>query len=694
MIERGTTSFVIGPAGTGKTDFGIAHMLRLLEAGEPPESILVLVPQPTLGKPYREAAESVGAAVSVQTLSSIAEEMIALFWPLVAERAGFAHPEWEPVFLNIETTQYVMAGLVREEVRLGVFDAVNVATERIVSQVRDNLIKAAIGGYPFMEVPERLTRAWGDRHSSRPPVYEAAGRIGARFREHCLDNCLLDFSLAVEVFMNHVRVLPEFGDLFTRRFAHLIADNIEEDTPAAHFFIERMWPHFASALLIYDEDGGYRLFQGASPDSAYDLIEICEEEVAFEPDALTLRDALVAEMAGALSQPLPDVMPEGNPLDAVRFITTDYYPEMIEAVIAETARLIEAGTPPGEIAILAPILGDATRFALTEGFDVAGIPYISHRPSRPLREEPQARAILTLTLLAHPEWGLEMPPVDDVAQALAQAIAGLDPVRARLLAGIVYRPNQDFPLTDFDAIAPNVQERVTYAAGNRYADLRAWLLETDPDAPLDLFLSRLFGQILSQPGFGFHTDLNAGHIVAQLVESARNFRVTLHPYEPEVWPGGYDPAAAREYVELFNEGLLGALYAHAWQDEDRIDAIYIAPAHTFLTRNRTVDVQFWLDLGSKAWSERLDQPLTHPYVLQHDYPWGEGDWLWTEAKEIETQRDMLYRVAAGLIRRCRREIVCTMANLGERGFEQRGMMLRAFQTIQRRWTHYEEGEGS
>ena len=46
----------------------------------------------------------------------------------------------------------------------------------------------------------------------------------------------------------------------------------------------------------------------------------------------------------------------------------------------------------------------------------------------------------------------------------------------------------------------------------------------------------------------------------------------------------------------------------------------IAPAYTFLLANQPVDYQFWMDVGSPAWSERLYQPLTHPIILSRGWP--------------------------------------------------------------------------
>src|SRR5690606_9106019 len=134
------------------------------------------------------------------------------------------------------------------------------------------------------------------------------------------------------------------------------------------------------------------------------------------------------------------------------------------------------------------------------------------------------------------------------------------------------------------------------------------------------------------------------------------------------------------YFDTVSQGLLAGLYVESWRDHD-VDAVFVGPAHTFLLRNRPVDVQFWLDVGSLGWWERIDQPLTHPYVLSPRWPEGA---LWTDADEYEHQQDMLYRIVSGLLRRCRERVYLGISDLGEQGFEQRGPMLRVFQRILRR----------
>ena len=104
------------------------------------------------------------------------------------------------------------------------------------------------------------------------------------------------------------------------------------------------------------------------------------------------------------------------------------------------------------------------------------------------------------------------------------------------------------------------------------------------------------------------------------------------PAEADIWD-----KAGREYLSLVDQRLLAALFAQNWQD-DSSNAVFLAPAFTFLMRNRFVDYQFWLDAGNSSWSERLEQPLTHPYVLRRDYP---ADMIWTSPGRITEPVPML-----------------------------------------------------
>lgn len=716
-----------GPAGTGKTTVGVGRLLRLLQSGIPARSIAVFTPQRTLATPYYEAANSPaaepGGSVTFVTLGSLAQRMVDLFWPLIVEDAGFGHPRRPPTFLTLETAQYYMAEVLRPLLDEGFFESVTIDRNRLYSQIIDNLNKAAVVGFSHTEIGDRLKSAWGGEQSQKR-IYDEAQVCATHFRRTCLAHNLLDFSLQVEVFLEHLWTRPICRDYLVDRFRHLIADNVEEDVPVAHDLLREWISCAASAMVIYDTAAGYRRFLGADPESAHRLRELCSHQVALEESFVTRpeMEALGAALTRSVNHltPLP-----GQSRDAREALTFDshrYHPQMLDWVADEVEKLVhQEDVPPHQIVLLAPFLSDALRFSLNSRLERRGVPTHSHRPSRALRDEPATHCLLTLAAIAHPAWGLQ-PTHFDVAYALMQAIEGMDLVRAQLLAQIVYRVVDGVPhFSSFDAIKPDMQERLTFVLGERYESLRLWLEEVassetfsaktkgslpptlprrDEDfadagtsvtssttleqEPFDYFLSRLFGEVLSQPGYGFHRDFDAAEVAANLIESVRKFRwVTEGTRSAPSRSVGVPETLGREYAQMVEEGVIAAQYVRSWQLGSE-SAVLLAPAYTFIIRNRPVDYQFWLDIGGSGWWERLYQPLTHPYVLSRHWPPADRENpTWTDSDEVEAREKTLRRLTLGLIRRCRRQIYLGSSELGEQGYEQKGPLLQAIQHVLR-----------
>jgi hypothetical protein len=696
------TFFLSGPPGAGKTTLGVQRLQYLLDQGIPAEQILILVPQRTLATPYYEALHSphapAGGVVDVATIGGLARRTIELFWPLVADPAGFAHEaRLRPRFLTLETTQYYMDQTVQPFFGAGAFDGVTIARPRLVSQVIDNLNKAAAVGFPLDEIAARLKSAWSGE-SARLRIYDQVQEVALAFREMCLRESLLDWSLQIEVFWRYLLPLPQFRRYLLGGYRHLIVDNVEEDIPATHDLLREWLPLCESALVIYDREGGYRVFLGADPGGALALASLCRENIrqtgsfVTSPEVAALGVRLATYLAGEPFPPAsqPDQAPVANARQVLRFRREPlrFHPQMLDWVVDEVARLVmEDGLPPGQVAVLAPFLSDALRFSLTEKLQRYNIAVRTHRPSRQLQEEPAVRCLLTLAKLAHPEWQ-RPPPAADVAQALGQAIGGVDPVRAALLTSIVYRVRDGKPsLVPFYELVPEAQQRISYQFGGRYGEVWRWIEDyraQPAPAPqeaahaLDYFLSRLFGELLSQPGFGFHRNLDAGAMAANLIESVQKFRQSFAPLgDPE---GDSTAPPGLEYLDMVERGVVAAQYVSSWQIQAE-DALLLVPAYTFLMMNQPVSVQFWLDAGSRAWFERIYQPLTHPYVLRRDWP---SDEAWTDQDEVRVQKQAIARLVLGLARRCRERIYLAYSELNERGYEQQGALLQAVQQLLRR----------
>jgi hypothetical protein len=692
LVDANRRHFLTGPFGAGKTTAAIEHLRRLLRTERVRgDDILVLLPQRSLTAPYHEtlrggqavrgASMPPGPMVRVTTFASLAQQSVELYWPLLAPTVGFADPGREPTFLTLETSQYHMAPLVDAAIDDGAFDGVRVERARVVSQVLDNLNKAALHGLSIDEAYERLELAvpLGEQRAARLNALRAARRISHQFRQRCLQETLLDFSLQILIFNEHVLTNPWSRTHLFRTHRHLIYDNAEEDTRSAHQFVAAWLPHLDGALIIADSDAGYRTFLGADPQGVGELRDLCDVQTIMDGSyIMTPAVAHVARRVDGIfdarrrapSQP-PVESKEGAPVLVVPDQLFRFYPQMLEWAAAQIHSLVnDQGVAPGEIAVLAPFVSDALRFSLQTALDRYGIALATHRPSRALQDEPAARTLLTLARLAHPFWGMP-PAAADVTLALTVAISDLDPVRSSLLSAKVYPPRRrDNELGEFGALAEEIRQRVTYASGERYTRLRNWLYAYRSETtltPLDQFFARLFGEVLSQPGFGFHDDRDAARVASQLVESARKFRWTLE----ESQSGAVDNVRfGREYVLLAESGAIGALFLPGWQTP--AEAVFLAPAYTFLLRNRAVDVQFWLDIGAVSWWERLYQPLTHPYVLSMRWQPGAH---WTDRDEFTTRQDTLRRLLLGLIRRTRRQIFLGASDYSESGFEQSGPLL-------------------
>lgn len=672
--------FVSGVAGTGKTTAGVERIRYLLAQGVPADSILLLTPQRTLQEPYldllQSPARAAGGEVTPATIGGLAKRMCDLFWSFAVEPAGFKHPDQPPVFLTLETAQYYMAHLVRPLIEeKGYFESVTIDCNRLYSQVLDNLNKATGVGFPHTEIGARLDSAWfGDPAQRR--VYADAQECATLFRNYCLENNLLDFSLQLEIFANILWRNEQVRSFLTSSYRHLIYDNVEEDLPRSHDIIREWLPSFESALLIYDESAGYRRFLGGDAESGSVLSDACgqviemNESFVSSPNIIQLSNALVAAITsqGSIESAGTD--------SAMEFIIAHFHPEMLDEVVKKIAELIESGIEPSEIVVLAPYLTDALRFSISNRLDAARIPWRSNRPSRSLRDEPASKTLLTLSALAHPQWNMH-PNKFDVAHALMFAL-NTDLIRAQLLTEIVYR-QRDLRLSTFDEIKPDAQERITYALGARYEALRNWLEDYRSSQPLpfDFFLRKLFGEIISQPEYGFHTNLDAVRVAASLVESVKKFRIAMKNTFLDSSKEAFDLGV--EYISMLADGVIAAQYLESWRSEDK-NAILVAPAYTFLMMNRPAAIQFWLDPGSNGWTQRVSQPLTQPFILSRHWDASSGR-LWLDSDEVEVEIQTLSRLVSGLLARCREKIYLAFSDLGESGFEQRGGLLKAFQKV-------------
>ena len=674
---------VVGAAGCGKSTALSARLASLLREGARPNEILVLLPQRAQVARFERELSILEAPTrggcDLITFYGFTRRAVSLFWPLVARDAGFAQPDREPTFLTIETTQYYMWRIVGPLLRNeGYFSDLTIRRERLLSQLIDNLNKSAVVGFDHAEISRRLRSAWtGD--AQRLTSYAQAQDCAARFRRHCLDNNLLDFSLVTEVFSRHLLPHPTFGSYFDSHYRHLMVDDLEENVPAAHGFIRWAMPRCQSTVLTHDPGGGYRVFLGADASGAADLCaEIKQQVELLEPlrgDSGPRALALAAERQLGLTKAAPNTAPQDG---IVTQSSHSYWIEMIHWAADQIAERVEAGTPANRIAVIAPYVSEVMRFAMEERLGVRGIAVHLLRPSSPLIHDPIARGVLNLAILAHPDWSLTIQDnahrlsSEDVALALQAALADLDPLRAQILAAAALPPGESHlhSLETLSERHPRLWSRVGFRVRPHYGDLLAWLgaYQSEGAQSLDLMLNRLFSELLTQPGFAFCRRPDLARSYARLVESVSRFYQALR--RDGALP---DDEIGSQYVELLLSGLASASYVADWPLTVPDGAVVLAPAQSYLTRDLRCDYQFWLDLGSIGWWTRPNQPLTNPYVLARSWPIGHP---WRDIEEQQASREALGRVIVGLAARCHKGIYMAHCDLGLDGAEQQGRLHR------------------
>jgi len=665
--------FLSGPASSGKTSAALLRLQQILSS-DARSTTLVLVPQQSLAKPYQDYLRSSNLPssqqISIQTMSSIVRRMIALFWPLIASRQVFRHPFEPPRFLTLETAQYFMAQVADPVIDRGHFATITLTRNRLFSQLLDNLNKSAIVGFPHTELARRLKSAWtGDQ--SQLVVYDDVQLAVNAFREFCLEHNLLDFSLQVELFREIVWPNETFQKYFQNQYQHLIYDNAEEDPPYVHDIVGSWIKSLQTSLIIMDEGGGLRSFLGADPASAAKFALQADTCLHFEQNYVS--SPPVVALLGTMQSPHAQKLPHSTISQALIIASKQprFFPELLQSVSQEIADLVLNGTPAEEIAVLSPFLSDPLVFELSRRLSKAGIPTQSLRPSLALKSNPHIQTVLTLSSLAHPDWQ-QPPDLYQTLSALSTAIPRLDPLRARLILEQATF-NQDVTLLpSLVSLPKELTERIPSDILQQVEKLRLWLDSVDQNEPLDYFISRLFSELLTQPGFGFSENQEAGEHTARLIQSYQKFK------RPLAADKGADASyLGREYYKALSQGLLSALFV---PEEEVVGepGVLIAPVMTFLMQNRAVQHQFWLNLGSKGWYERLEQPLTHPYVLNRQWQPGKK---WTTDDEIALGRFNLERTLIGLLRRCSGQVHLCTSDYGESGVEEKGLLLTWAQNL-------------
>jgi len=663
--------YLRGHAGLGKSARVSERLTALLQAGVRPDRILCL----TMGGRAQQRlrrAQPFAPPETITTFPALARRHTALFFPLIAREAGFADPSTEPVFLNVEAAQHLLHACMAPY--LPAFDDLGQQRARLVGQILDDVNKSAVSGFPLEELAERLASAWSGE-SRRLLAYGAAQQAAVDYRRYCLRHGVLDYALLIDVYRRRLLPHPVYRDFLLARSRHVLADNVEEAARPMHELLEVLLPECESALLVEDDPGGYRVFLGADRASARRLAAQCDAQTALVDPRV--EEAVPAAFGAALARAVrrastPEEAEErARAVAAVSMIRSGrYWISMVDAVAEQIGALVREGVAPQEIAVVAPYVEDVLRFELLERLRPLGVRVRSLRPSRPLVQHPMVRAMLALARLANPTWSMPVSTAE-LARMFTCLFDGLDGVRAQVLAEFAAKISSLDQLPEIEDAT--VWTRVGLRHRGSYREMRAWLAEEREPLPLDLWWQTAFTQLLSRSEFALGGDPDGARVVARLIASARAFRESV-PSDGSAPLAGFE-ALDLQYVQMLQDGMLPARYD---EEPDSDDGVLLATVQAYLTSDERSRVQFWLDVQTSGWHERIFQPLTHPYVLAHHWP---RDARWDDDDEHREAVERLADLVAGLAYRCRERIYLAASQLTISGQEGESWLTRPLQQM-------------
>jgi len=639
-----------GPTGCGKTTRLLAVYKELISGGVPSDTIQVFVLNREAADYWKQNVQIAASGfLRIDTYFSFVRRELQHFWHVVEKDLTEGEPTLEPVFLTMETAQYMMELCIGEMRREGRFldERFRSQPSRMALQLAETMQIAAISRLDAGEIAQRLAGAWG-KAGSPVTIYEDVRQTIELYRRRCLSARMLDYALSLELYNTLLLSEPAYQQRLRQTVQHLLVDDTEEILPAAMECIMQLMPAVKTAHFGYCTDGGHSIFFGAHPELAREsLIPLCKYVELGVSRTSTLAcscfgDALAAKILN--EEPLN--APGGVVL---QHIVEDLRGQMVRSTGESLLDLLERGVEPGDIAIVAPFIDKALEHTLSTMLSGKGYSIRNKTRSQRLIDLPFARALVTLLITMHPEWQIPNSAVD-MAQLLALLLE-LDPIRSMILAEHVLEKGW----VELDQVS--VHSRVGYAASGQYNFVCRRLADLVKDVPIAELIQQVFGRLLYplQPAI---EEVEGCRHLAQSAQHFQQFALAFLPLPKIGW----------HFIQMIQKGTIAAKGRRHAEPKPR--AVNLTTAYALLMdKGTSYRYQFWLDLSRDAWFRSDAKELTNPHVLS--LRWREGE-VWTDAINERLRREKTARTVKAMARRCRSGMIVAESACDSYGSEREG----------------------
>ena len=406
---------VVAGAGTGKTAVIAERFRRLVAGGAAPASILVMSFTERAAAEMRQRIEALidQPAPAVGTFHSI-----ALGWLRSDGRSVGVPPGFRIV---TGADRWILA----RQLMWDLGDPALTADER-----PDDLVSPALRMLERLKqelVPLERLSAWAvvTEDSERAQLMQACVRLFRAYERSCRRQGLLDFEDLLTLVVRMLEQNPPILSAFRDRYPHVLVDEYQDLNLAQERLVELV-AQGGAPFIVGDDDQSIYRFRGASRASL-------ERFLDHFPAALTIRlgrnhrsSRRIVNAAGALIENNVDRLPKQlrstQPGGRVELLIQPDGLAEASAIAAEAARLVDAGTPLAEIAVLCRT--NAIARPIAEALAARRLPHVVIG-GHGFHDRPEIRDVIAMLRVLR-------DPTDVVAlaRAMTRPPVSLDPVDA------------------------------------------------------------------------------------------------------------------------------------------------------------------------------------------------------------------------------------------------------------------------
>ncbi len=365
-IGRGPVRVVAG-AGTGKTAVIAERFRRLVIGGASPSAILVMTFTDRAAAEMRERIEDlVGeSAPAVGTFHAIALSWLRADGRSIGVPAGFR--------IITGADRWILA----RELMWELGDIALTGDER-----PDDLVAPALQMLERLKqelVPFERLHAWAEKAEDREKaeLMQACVRLFRAYEQACRKDRLLDFEDLLTLTVKMLSERPALLDMYRTRYPHVLVDEYQDLNLAQERLVELI-AGGAQPFVVGDDDQSIYRFRGASRASLERFLRAFPEAqtVTLGRNHRSSRRIVVAasSLIANNDERLPKLLRSSRSGEKVELWSCPDRVTEADSIAAEAARLIDAGTAAGAIAVLCRT--NAIARPIAEALSVRGLPHV------------------------------------------------------------------------------------------------------------------------------------------------------------------------------------------------------------------------------------------------------------------------------------------------------------------------------